>query len=221
MSSKDLRIPRRPVAASTPQAESSQPAPPPRRLPAAPTRAPLVHNNSSIRIRRLPSSRPTESDASDAGSIGGRSDVSDTVVANRRRSLSAPQPVSHLAVPGAELDHHPSNEPYHPAMPAIQERTTSSGRPPTVSQDFTEGPHPTGRRPRGHSDLPVANSEAAATIAAGNTARAHRGLSRMRGNSVRSRPATASSEDEYDNRVLGLLDLVGKAVLRSASGRKP
>lgn len=206
----------RPSSANRSRDLPPQPSPN-RRTHAALARAPLVSNNSSVRIRRLTSSsgRPHDFTASDASSIGDRSDTTtdDAANAGRRRSLSAPQRPTHLDVPGSDLGRQTTNELYAHAMPSIQERTTS-GPGPSVphSEDPALRPVPTApipSRPRGLSDLRNAGSGIQATFGAGNAARANRGLGRIRSNTVRSRPPT-SADDEYDNDVMGLLDLVGE-----------
>lgn len=52
-----------------------------------------------------------------------------------------------------------------------------------------------------------------ATFSAGNAARANRGMSRMRSHTQTSRIRPAPhAQDEYDEDVLGLLDLVGESL---------
>lgn len=185
-----------------------------RRAHPQPARMPLMSNNSSIRIRRLTSatSRTDDTAIPDHESIGGRSSTDETSNAGRRRSFSAPQQMSHLTVP-PNISRIPTSD-YHPDMPAIAERTPGASTPttPATNGNQLQAPRPAqyATRPRGLSDLHAAGgSGLQAAYGAGNTARANRGLSRMRTNTMRSRPIPIAG-NEYDERVLGLLDLVGK-----------
>ncbi|QIX01801.1 hypothetical protein AMS68_007318 [Peltaster fructicola] len=197
--------------------DTTSTGPPSRRANAPPIRAPLTSNNSSIRIRRLTSasSRNTDITTSDNESIGGDSLTDDPAITGRRRSSSAPQRMTHL--PGHTNDLHgvTTNE-YHPDMPAIAEGAASGAMPATNTDEtgHLQPPRTATRnkmRPRGLSDLHTAGSGMQAAFGAGNAARANRGLTRMRSHTVRSRPPTAAT-DEYDERVLGLLDLVDPEV---------
>lgn len=98
-------------------------------------------------------------------------------------------------------------------MPSIQEGAATASRRAAPAQDQSTldpaAANTTPARPRGLSDLRAAGSGIQAAFGAANAARQNRGLSRIRSNTVRSRPAT-SADDEYNDDVMGLLDLVGK-----------
>lgn len=164
-----------------------------------------MRQNSSIRIRRLPSStnvRPT-SQASDPQTE--QHDFANPDMASRRRSFSAPQRPASNTLPEPDLTRQHTLDPH---MPAIVEGQASEGNHGTAYSDGIQD-----SRPQAPVNLPTpgADSEAGATAmnSAANAARSNRGLRRFRSGALPPRQEL-QSDSEYGNDVVSLLDLIGE-----------
>jgi len=171
-----------------------------------------MRQNSSIRIRRLPSSNFTPRPISQASDTE-QQDFANPDMASRRRSFSAPQRPASNTLPEPDLSRQHTVDAYMPPIVEGQATAAQQARGVAPYSDGMGDP-----RPQAPVNLatPGAESDAGnaqALNSAANAARSNRGLRRFRSGALPPRQQL-QSDSEYGNDVVSLLDLIGESEQR-------